>query len=95
MAPIPSVPGPGARPREHRFGSGVGAAVERQRCGAECHPMIDCPMTEDCPAYDHDAQMCLVHPGDCEFSPADGEAARSVDTLEILTPDTSVDVLPG
>jgi hypothetical protein len=34
----------------------------------------DCPMTADCPGYDPDRQLCLVHPGDCEFSPADGEA---------------------
>jgi hypothetical protein len=38
--------------------------------------MVDeCPMTEDCPGYDRDRQLCLIRPDDCEFSPADGEAA--------------------
>jgi hypothetical protein len=38
--------------------------------------MLDgCPMTEDCPGYDRDRQTCLIHPGDCEFSPAEDEAA--------------------
>ena len=37
----------------------------------------DCPMTEECPAYDRDRRMCLVRPGDCElFAPTvAGEAA--------------------
>ena len=52
-------------------------------------------MTEDCPAYDRDARMCLVQPGDCEFSPADGEAAQAFETPKDLTPDTSVDAIPG
>jgi len=52
----------------------------------------DCPMTEDCPAYDRERRMCLVHPGDCEFAPADGEAAQ---TPEALTPDTPVDAMAG
>ena len=42
----------------------------------------DCPMTEDCPAYDRDRRMCLVHPGDCEFSPVDSEAALRLETPE-------------
>jgi hypothetical protein len=33
----------------------------------------DCPMTDDCPGYDRDQMVCLIHPGDCEFSPADRE----------------------
>ena len=35
----------------------------------------DCPMTEVCPGYDRDSQVCLIHPGDCDFS-QDG-ASRS------------------
>ena len=57
--------------------------------------MTDCPMTEECLAYDRDAQVCLVDPGDCEFSPADGEAAQSIEPPEDLTPDASVDATPG
>jgi len=49
----------------------------------------DCPMTTDCPGYDRDRQMCLVHPGDCEFSPADGEAALLFETPEAPTLDAS------
>jgi hypothetical protein len=45
--------------------------------------MVDeCPMTEDCPGYDRDRRMCLIRPGDCEFSPADGEAVLIVETPE-------------
>jgi hypothetical protein len=55
----------------------------------------DCPMFEDCPACDRDRRMCLVHPGDCEFSPADSEAALVIVTPEVRTPDTSADVLSG
>jgi hypothetical protein len=47
----------------------------------------ECPMTEDCPGYDRDRRMCLLRPGDCEFSPADVEAALIVETPEALTPD--------
>jgi hypothetical protein len=49
----------------------------------------DCPMTEDCPGYDRDRRMCLVRPGDCEFSPADGEGVLMFETPEKLTPDAS------
>jgi len=52
-------------------------------------------MFEDCPACDRDRRMCLVHPGDCEFSPADSEAALVIVTPEVRTPDTSADVLSG
>ena len=53
--------------------------------------MLDeCPMTEDCPGYDRDRRMCLLRPDDCEFSPADGEAALMFATPEPLTPDASV-----
>jgi len=55
----------------------------------------DCPMTEDCPAYDRDARMCLVHPGDCEFSPAGAEATLVPKSPEVLTPDTPVDAMAG
>jgi hypothetical protein len=55
----------------------------------------DCPMSEDCPAYDPDARMCLVHPGDCEFRPVDGEATLLLETPEVRTPDTSAGALPG
>ncbi len=45
--------------------------------------MVDeCPMIEDCPAYDHDRGMCLVAPGDCEFSPPDPEAAPTLEAPE-------------
>jgi hypothetical protein len=58
--------------------------------------MIDeCLMSEDCPAYDRDRRMCLVHPGDCEFAPADGEAALMIETSEVLTPDTSASSSAG
>ena len=49
----------------------------------------DCPMTEDCPGYDRDRRVCLLRPGDCEFSPADGEAVLMFETPEALTPDAS------
>ena len=42
----------------------------------------DCPMMIDCPGYDRDRQVCLIHPGDCEFSPADGEIVLVVETPE-------------
>jgi hypothetical protein len=42
----------------------------------------DCPMTEDCPGYDRDRRVCLIRPGDCEFSPADREAVLIVETPE-------------
>ena len=48
----------------------------------------DCPVREDCPAYDRDARMCLVQPGDCEFSLADGEANPVIEKSGVLTPDT-------
>ena len=52
--------------------------------------MVDeCPMTEDCPGYDRDRRMCLVRPGDCEFPPADGEAAARLEAPEVLTPEAS------
>jgi hypothetical protein len=47
----------------------------------------DCPMTEHCPGYDRDLRMCLLRPGDCEFNPADGEAALTFETSDALTPD--------
>ncbi len=38
--------------------------------------MVDeCPMSVDCPGYDHDRRICLLRPGDCEFAPRDVEAA--------------------
>ena len=52
--------------------------------------MIDeCTMTEDCPGYDRDLLTCLIRPGDCEFKPADGEAAVGFETPEALTRDAS------
>jgi hypothetical protein len=57
--------------------------------------MVDeCPMSEDCPGYDRDRGICLLRPGDCEFSPADGEAALTFETPEALTPDASVEAMP-
>lgn len=56
--------------------------------------MIDeCPMTEHCPGYDRDRRMCLVRPDDCEFSPADREAALMFETPEALMPDASVEAV--
>ena len=31
-------------------------------------------MTEECPGYDRERTVCLIRPGDCEFSPADPDA---------------------
>jgi hypothetical protein len=44
----------------------------------------ECPMTEDCPGHDRDRRACLIRPGDCEFSPADGEAVLTIETAEAL-----------
>jgi hypothetical protein len=50
--------------------------------------MIDeCLMTEECPGYDRDRRVCLLRPGDCEFRPADDEAAPTFDTPEALSLD--------
>jgi hypothetical protein len=52
--------------------------------------MIDeCPMTEDCPGYDRDRDVCLLRPEDCEFAPARGEAAPSVEAFVAPKSDTS------
>jgi hypothetical protein len=52
--------------------------------------MVDeCPMTEDCPGYDRDRRICLLRPQDCEFAPADGDAAPVFETPAALTPDAS------
>jgi hypothetical protein len=48
-------------------------------------------MTEDCPGYDRDRRMCLIHPGDCEFSPADGEPVLIIEAPEALTPEVSAE----
>jgi hypothetical protein len=54
--------------------------------------MVDeCLMTADCPAYDRDLRTCLMRPGDCEFNPADDEAALTFVTSEALTPDASAE----
>jgi hypothetical protein len=53
-----------------------------------------CPMTEDCPGYDRDRQMCLVRPGDCEFSPADDGVALVIERLEARTLEASA-AAPG
>jgi hypothetical protein len=54
--------------------------------------MVDeCLMTEDCPGYDRDGRVCLIRPGDCEFSPADGEAALMFETPGEPTPDPSAE----
>jgi hypothetical protein len=55
----------------------------------------ECPMTADCPGYDRDLQVCLVHPDDCEFSTAGGEATLTPDTPEVPTPDTSAGAASG
>jgi hypothetical protein len=51
----------------------------------------DCPMIEDCPGYDRDRRMCPLRPGDCEFSPVDGEAVLTYETPEVLKPDVSAE----
>ena len=52
--------------------------------------MIDeCPMTEDCPGYDRDGRVCILRPQDCEFAPANREAALTVDTPVAPKADTS------
>ena len=53
----------------------------------------ECPMTEDCPGFDRDLRMCLLRPGDCEFNPADGQAALTFETPEPLTPAASVEAV--
>ena len=53
----------------------------------------DCPMTMDCPGYDRDREVCLVRPGDCEFSPADGEALLLFETPDELTLDPSAEAV--
>ena len=52
----------------------------------------DCPMTNDCPGYDRDRQVCLVHPGDCEFLPADGETVL-FETPEVLALDAAAEAV--
>ena len=42
----------------------------------------DCLMTEDCPGYDHDRRVCLIRPGDCEFSAVDREGILMAETPE-------------
>lgn len=53
----------------------------------------DCPMTEDCPGYDRDLGVCLLRPGDCEFSPADREAVLIVEMPEASKPDASAEAV--
>jgi hypothetical protein len=50
-------------------------------------------MTKDCPGYDRDRQVCLVRPGDCEFSPADSEASLLFETPDELTLDPSAEAI--
>ena len=50
-------------------------------------------MTEECPGYDRDRRMCLLRPGDCEFSPADGEATLTFEKPEELTPAASAEAV--
>jgi hypothetical protein len=51
----------------------------------------ECLMTGDCPGYDRDRRMCLLRLGDCEFRPADGEAALTYETPEALPLDASAE----
>ena len=56
----------------------------------------DCPMIEVCPGYDRDRRRCLIRPGDCEFSRAEGEAELTFDTTKAVPPDaTAYAVAPG
>jgi hypothetical protein len=50
----------------------------------------DCPMTEECPGYDRERRTCMIRPGDCDFSPLEGEAELAFETPEVVTPDVSV-----
>lgn len=45
--------------------------------GTDLAMLDDCPMTEECPAWDRDARACLVAPGDCEFEAAFDADGRS------------------
>jgi hypothetical protein len=75
-----------------RRGLGSSGRVDRWGSRVDRSVMVDeCPMTEDCPGYDRDRRSCLLRPGDCEFSPADGEAVLVFETLEALTPDASAE----
>jgi hypothetical protein len=51
--------------------------------------MDECPMTQDCPGFDRDRRTCLVRPDDCEFAPAEGEAALVFETPETRVPEAS------
>jgi hypothetical protein len=51
----------------------------------------DCHMTEDCPGYDRDQRVCLVHPGDCPFLPADEATILTIEAPEALTAVASVE----
>lgn len=53
----------------------------------------DCLMTEDCPGYDRDRRMCLLRPGDCEFSPVEGEVVLIVEAPEVLTSDAAAEAV--
>ena len=55
--------------------------------------VYECPMTEDCPGYDRSRRVCLLRPDDCEFAPADGEAALPVEPPEPPASETSADVV--
>jgi hypothetical protein len=54
--------------------------------------VAECLMTADCPGYDRDLRMCLLRPGDCEFSPPDAETVLVVEKPEALTPVVSAAV---
>ena len=61
--------------------------VDRRASPADGSAMVDdCPMTEECPGYDRDRRVCLLRPGDCDFSPADTEAELTVKPPEAVTP---------
>jgi hypothetical protein len=50
---------------------------------------VECLMTEDCPGYDRERQVCLLRPEDCEFAPADRRAAPVVEAPDAPTPGTT------
>ena len=50
---------------------GLGSTA-RNAVFASTATVDECPMTRDCPGYDRDRMVCLIRPGDCEFSPAGG-----------------------
>ena len=81
-----------AAPTEDEPACGSTGAVDSWRRATDGSAVIDeCTMTEDCPGYDRERQVCLIRPDDCEFAPAHGEAAAMLDTPAATRPDPSAE----